>query len=91
MDFDENAYVNWLYSNFIQLEYGPRILNDKPLDYFMPIEKRNNKNRLDFTWEFALQKTVDVPNKTTQRAIEELKEGKTIKCRSFEEYLAKVK
>lgn len=26
------------------LEYGPRILNDKPLDYFMPIEKRNNKN-----------------------------------------------
>ena len=53
-------------------------------------EKRNNKNRLDFTWEFALQKTVDVPNKTTQRAIEELKEGKTIKCRSFEEYLAKV-
>lgn len=51
----------------------------------------NNKNRLDFTWEFALQKTVDVPNKTTQRAIEELKEGKTIKCRSFEEYLAKVK
>lgn len=44
LDFDENAYVNWLYSNFIQLEYGPRILNDKPLDYFMPIEKRNNKN-----------------------------------------------
>ena len=41
--------------------------------------------------DITVQKTVDVPNKTTQRAIEELKEGKTIKCRSFEEYLAKVK
>ena len=35
--------------------------------------------------------TVDVPNNTTQQAIEELKEGKTIKCKNFEEYLKKVK
>lgn len=35
--------------------------------------------------------TVDVPNNTTQQAIEELKEGKTIKCKNFEEYLRKVK
>lgn len=41
--------------------------------------------------DITVQTTVDIPNKATQRAIKELKEGKTIKCRSFEEYLAKVK
>ncbi len=43
--------------------------------------------------DIIVQETVDVPNKTIQRAIKELKEGKTktIKCRSFEEYSAKVK
>ena len=41
--------------------------------------------------DITIRETLDVPNGTTQRAIEELKEGKTIKCRSFEEYLKKVK
>ena len=40
--------------------------------------------------DITIRETLDVPNGTTQRAIEELKEGKTIKCRSFEEYLKKV-
>ena len=41
--------------------------------------------------DITVRETVDMPNDMTQRAIEELKEGKTIKCRSFEEYLKKVK
>ena len=41
--------------------------------------------------DITIRETVDMPNDTTQQAIEELKEGKTIKCRSFEEYLKKVK
>lgn len=31
-------------------------------------------------------KTEDIPNKVTERAIRELKEGKTVKCKDFEEY-----
>ncbi len=35
-------------------------------------------------------KTEDIPNKVTERAILELEEGKTVKCKDFEEYLQKV-
>lgn len=35
-------------------------------------------------------KTEDIPNQVTERAILELKEGKTVKCKDFEEYLQKV-
>ncbi len=35
--------------------------------------------------------TTDISNETTKQAIKEWQEGKTIKCKDFEEYLMKVK
>lgn len=35
--------------------------------------------------------TIDISNETTKQAIKEWQEGKTIKCKDFEEYLMKVK
>ncbi|MCM1030909.1 MAG: hypothetical protein NC410_05630 [Oscillibacter sp.] len=41
--------------------------------------------------DITVCKTTDIPNKTTKQAIKEWQEGKTVKCRDFEEYLMKVK
>lgn len=35
-------------------------------------------------------KTDDIPNEQTEQAIAEWREGKTIKCENFEDYLKKV-
>lgn len=39
----------------------------------------------------SVDKTVNKSNQTTLCAMDDAKEGKTVKCESFEEYLEKVK
>lgn len=41
--------------------------------------------------DITVRRTADIPNETTKQAIKEWQEGKTVKCRDFEEYLLKVK
>ena len=48
---------------------------------------------LDFVKDLKFVSIVEdlKPNETTRRAIKESKEGKTIRCEDFEDYLKKVK
>jgi hypothetical protein len=64
------------------------------------INEKTKKGRiiLDLIREMGAGKIIEdstiseaIPNKTTIKAIQEAKEGKTIKCESFEDYLNKVK
>ncbi|WP_251619756.1 hypothetical protein [Odoribacter lunatus] len=41
--------------------------------------------------DITVCRTTDIPNETTKQAIKEWQEGKTVKCRDFEEYLMKVR
>ncbi len=41
--------------------------------------------------DITVRDTTDISNETTKQAIKEWQEGKTIKCKDFEEYLMKVK
>lgn len=41
--------------------------------------------------DITVCRTTDISNESTKRAIKEWQEGKTVKCKDFEEYLTKVK
>ncbi|HLN74000.1 MAG TPA: hypothetical protein VK205_11945 [Prolixibacteraceae bacterium] len=63
------------------------------------INEKTKKGRiiLDLIRELGVGKIIEdttsdaILNKTTIKAIQEAKEGKTIKCNDFEDYLNKVK